>query len=155
MFVTSTIPQKNKLCVLITHLWVVIHALGWPSPVHRLLWFHTTLCSNCHTLQWHIVHLLWCNTQLFAATRTQCIHHQKDQVAAGYLLNTEWPEVNNYGSHRPESSPLDEDYCHLGCDTDGESIFWGEMLLHIQSSIFLCNNGLHTNIHTKQHDIKF
>jgi hypothetical protein len=33
-----------------THLWVVVHALRWPSPVHHLLWFDATLCGNCHTL---------------------------------------------------------------------------------------------------------
>jgi hypothetical protein len=39
----------NTECVK-TYLRVVVHALGWPSPVHHLLWLDTALCGYCHTL---------------------------------------------------------------------------------------------------------
>lgn len=99
--IAYTIHSKQ----LATHLWVVVHALRWPSSVHPLLWFDATLCGNCHTLHWLIVHFLWYDTQLFAATRTQCIHHKENQVAAGNLLNTEWPEVNNMHSFKKMNNP--------------------------------------------------
>lgn len=85
---------------------MVVHALRWPSPVHYLLWLDATLCGNCHTLHWLVIYFLWCDAQLFTATRTQCVHHQEDEVAAGNLLNAEGPEVNDTHSSKKMDNPM-------------------------------------------------
>jgi hypothetical protein len=121
-----------------THLRVIIHALGWPSPVHHFLWFDTALCGNCYTLHWLIDHLLRCDTQLFTAAWTQRVHNQKDEVASWDLLNAEWSGEENMHSSEIMDNSQETWGCHSGdCPLGCNAVQYGRLLMTFQKSCWL------------------